>query len=294
MIAAATLPLRRCDQCWDWKPEGQFVGARGGVVRMCADCRGKYRGWERKSLEEKVAARGPRVDAPPAGYVLWTPSSHVDKLGGIPASWSERGTCPPSCGLYNAGCYSGYGKLGAHWRAVGPDRGLPWGQFLDRVGALRSGQLWRHNVAGDLPGAGEDLDAAMLRDLVAANAGACGFSFTHKHRREADRAEIARATFSGFTVNLSADTLSDADRLADYGVGPVVVVLPHDAPPKLRTPAGRHVVMCPAQVDHAMTCARCRLCARPARAAIIGFRAHGQFKKHVPELVQLRRKAARS
>jgi len=39
-----------------------------------------------------------------------------------------------------------------------------------------------------------------------------------------------------------------------------------------------------------MTCADCQLCAHPFRFAIVGFKAHGQFKKHVPEIVKLRKK----
>jgi hypothetical protein len=91
-------------------------------------------------------------------------------------------------------------------------------------------------------------------------------------------------------VNLSADTLEEADALHATKAGPVVVLLPADAPEKLTTPGGRTVIVCLAET-RGLTCEECRLCAKPFRAGIIGFRAHGQFKAHVPELVQLRRKA---
>lgn len=102
---------------------------------------------------------------------------------------SERASCPPSCGLYEAGCFAQYGKLGAHWRAV-PDRGITWGEFLARVRALPAQTLWRHNVAGDLVGPGswdpeyveardDRIDTERLEQLVAANRGRCGFTYTH-------------------------------------------------------------------------------------------------------------------
>ena len=276
----------RCRQCWKKKPGAEFIGARGRPIFRCRECRAKYSNWTAKTLTEKLAVRDPRVDAPPTGRVLWIPSSQSHKLGGIPASMSERGTCPPRCGLYGAGCYSDYHKVGMHWRHVGA-RGLPWAQFLEQVRALPAGQLWRHNVAGDLPGAGEDVDEAALHELVAANrsAGARGFTFTHK----APRFVFRMANNRGFTINLSADTLPAADELARADVGPVAVILPHDAPKHLKTPAGRHVVVCLAQTDD-LTCADCQLCAQPQRRSVVGFRAHGQYKAHVPELVQLRRK----
>jgi hypothetical protein len=189
-------------------------------------------------------------------------------------------------------------KLGGHWKRV-PQRGLPWQAFLRRVENLPAGQLWRHNVAGDLPGRGDELDVDALGELVDANRGRRGFTFTHKTGPENHEA-IQAANLAGFTVNLSADTLEEADTFfqddACYPpmtkAGPVVVLLPSDAPDSgTRTPKGRHVVVCPAETSD-RTCADCGACANPWRHSIIGFRAHGQFRAHVPELVRLRRKAA--
>lgn len=290
--------LRRCPQCWKKKPRFAFIAKDDGkVFRMCNPCRERYRGWTKKTLEEKLALAPPREDPAPTGRVRFVRSSHNEKLGGIPASWSERGTCPPSCGLYEAGCYAAYGKLGSHWRSV-PEQGLTWEAFLEAVRALPTGQLWRHNVAGDLAGQGEDLDVAKLGELVEASEGRRGFTFTHKTTEQAWAAYHWAGT-RGFTINLSCDTLDQADACA-WALEllgeevPLVVLLPHDAPDAgVRTPQGRRVVVCPAET-RGLTCAECQLCAHPGRASIVGFRAHGQFKKHVPELVQLRRKGATS
>lgn len=282
---------RRCAQCWLVKPVDDFVGARGGVVQRCADCREKYWNWNSKTAEEKAAVERRGVPVLPDLRVRLALRSGNRKLGGIPASITSRVTCPPSCSFYNAGCYAEYHVMGHHWRNVG-ERGDPWDTFLADVRGLPPGQLWRHNVAGDLPGDGEVVDRRLLAQLVAANRGKRGFTFTHKHRSATNRAAVRAANRGGFTVNLSADNLCEADALARTGAGPVVVVLPHDAPDSgVRTPAGRRVVVCPAERD-LLTCAECRLCAHSFRKAIVGFRAHGQSKYRVDDIVQLRRKEA--
>lgn len=302
-MTPGALPLeKRCNQGWHVRPIAEFLGPGGRVYQDCASCRARYRGWSKKTLAEKLAARGPRADAPNAGRVLWVARSTSRKLGPMPTSISERGTCPPSCGFYDAGCYADYGKLGGHWKRV-VDRGLPWGDFLERVRALPAGTLWRHNEAGDLQGDGRAIDRERLSQLVEANRGRRGFTYTHySHlpRGDADAASlgnaaaIALANRNGFTVNLSTDTLDDAVaavRFRGFAPIPVTVTLPHDAPDRVRTGLGVSVVVCPAQTS-GTTCAECQLCANANRRAIVGFRAHGQFAKHVPELVQLRRKPA--
>jgi hypothetical protein len=282
--------LRRCPQCWGIKPTEAFLKRDGTPGRQCIECRGRYGNWAGKTLAEKLDGRE-RIDPVPRGRVMWVACSQNRKLGPIPTTMSERGTCPPSCGLYLAGCYAGYGKLGGHWKRVGAV-GLTWKAFLAKVRALPEGQLWRHNEAGDLAGAGHLLDYRKLSELTDANRGRRGFTYSHKHATGIDRRAIYLANNWGFTVNISADTLEQADELARYGVGPVTVILPEDAPDRgMMTPEGRRVVVCPAQTS-AMTCVECRLCAHPTRQSVIGFRAHGQFSKHVPELVQIRRNAS--
>jgi hypothetical protein len=139
---------------------------------------------------------------------------------------------------------------------------------------LADGQLWRHNQAGDLPGIGDKIDRQALTKLVEANRGRRGFTYTHKPMSIANRLAIAKANAKGFTVNLSADNLAEADALASLRIGPVVVVLPSDQLTNTTTPDGRKVVICPAVTHDNVTCATCQLCARQ-RDAIVGFPAHG-------------------
>jgi len=225
-----------------------------------------------------------------------TPKSANAKTGPIPVSTSSAVTCPDACGFKRtaagvAGCYADGGPLGMHWRAVTEGRrGVDWSAFLLQVRAIAAGALWRHNQAGDLPGDNDTLDAAALRQLVDANAGRRGFTYTHKPMHTAAaRAAVRNANARGFTVNLSADTLAQADTLSDLQIGPVVVVMPSDATSNTTTPAGRRVIVCPATQRDDVTCATCTACANAHRDVIIGFPAHGASAKRATAVTQGRR-----
>jgi len=195
------------------------------------------------------------------------------KTGPIPVSTTERDSCPDDCAMRSE-CYAASGPLALHWAAVSAGtRGTDWGQFCTSIEALPPGQLWRHNQAGDLPKIGSTVDPVKLGQLVAANRGRRGFTYSH-HRDRASLRWIRHANEWGFTINLSANDLRDADYLADTGAGPVVVVLPSTQSENTVTPAGRRVVVCPATQRDDVSCATCQLCQRQ-RDAIVGFPAHG-------------------
>jgi len=65
-----------------------------------------------------------------------------------------------------------------------------------------------------------------LAQLVEANQGKRGFTYSHKPATGANREAVAAANKAGFTINLSANNLSHADELAAHEIAPVVVVLP--------------------------------------------------------------------
>lgn len=223
-------------------------------------------------------------------HVHLSPVSSNAKTGPIPVSTTESASCPPSCPFSNGGCYAKSGPLALHWRAVSAkSRGAGWNEFCGKIAALPKGQLWRHNQAGDLPGEGEEIDAEKLAALVAANKGRRGFTYSHKSSPRALK-EIRKANASGFTVNLSANDLVHADTLADTGAGPVVVVLPVGAE-KTVTPAGRRVIICPAESKkgQGITCATCGLCAVATRKVIVGFPAHGTGKRKASAIASAER-----
>ena len=208
-----------------------------------------------------------------------TKVSSNKKTGPIPVTTSSRATCPDSCALKRNGCYADNYHLGMHWDKVTKgERGLSWEDFLSEIKALPRHQLWRHNQAGDLAGVGDSLDVFKLAELTKANKGKNGFTYTHKKPTERNLKAIRAANGGGFTINLSANNLAHADKIAGYGV-PVVAVIPEDSPKKQRTKNGRLVITCPAQLSDKINCARCGLCANADRDYIIGFPAHGTAKK---------------
>lgn len=221
--------------------------------------------------------------------VSLTLKSRNAKTGPIPVSTTTSTTCPDACPFKRSGCYADGGPLRIQWDKVSRgEAGHSWSEFLAQVRTLPSDQLWRHNQAGDLPGIGDTIDGKALYDLVVANTGKRGFTYTHKPMSSiANREAVAHANQSGFTVNLSANNLDHADELADLEIAPVVVVLPQDQKENLTTPKGRKVVVCPATIRDDVSCMTCGLCAR-LRDAIVGFPAHGNGAKKANAIAMTR------
>lgn len=232
------------------------------------------------------------------------------KTGPIPTTMTEQKSCPDAC-PWKAGkmCYPYFSPLGFMWEALNTGGVYPgakrrsstpisWIELCRRVSKLPRGQIWRHNTAGDLPGEGDVIDLQKFDALVQANKGRMGYTYTHKPVGKRGQELVnARAIYAanrqGFRVNLSADSLKEADELADLRIAPVVVVVPSDSPMQMETPEGRKVIVCPAEVKDEegfpqIQCGRCQLCAKE-RKVIVAFRAHGTRKNKVNDkLVQLR------
>lgn len=204
---------------------------------------------------------------------------------------TSAASCPAICpfnkgkdGKYK-GCYASYGHVALHWRKVNKSF-----QFLlAGISSLPRGQLFRLNVAGDLPGDKKSVYPDMVAEIVDANKGKKGFGYTHYDvlRNKTNRKAIASAVKDGLAINLSADNLAHADALASLRIAPVATVLPSDIKEKtLFTPLGRKVIVCPATYRDNVTCATCKLCAVSTRSVIIGFPAHGNgANKYVNPIV---------
>jgi hypothetical protein len=179
------------------------------------------------------------------------------------------------------------GNLAYHWRAVTyKGRGGSFQDFLQQVKELPSGQLWRHNQAGDLPGDGVGISHGDMRALVAANKKKKGFTYTHYDMGIRRNREIVRlANLKGFTVNASFERTDDAVRCLKKHKIPAVTILPVDAG-KVTVVDGVRVVKCPAYWQDKVTCARCQLCQRQGRDYVIGFPAHGVSWRKVDKLTR--------
>ncbi|MDQ0072606.1 hypothetical protein J2W34_004411 [Variovorax boronicumulans] len=200
----------------------------------------------------------------------------------MPVTTTSANSCPPGCSLKRNGCYAESGPLALHWRAVSEGgRGSTFDELLQEISTLRRHALWRHNQAGDLtPSSPGVIDEKRLTRLALANKGRRGFTYTHYPPTPANLAAIRRANRLGFTVNLSAETLAQADAYAEFGIAPVVVLLPADTTAPVRTPGGRRVAVCPASLGNT-DCMNCGICQQRNRVAIMGFPAHGTGAKHV-------------
>ena len=227
---------------------------------------------------------------------ITTPKSGNAKTGPIPVTTSPRATCPDTCPLKGkaGGCYAEGSHMGVMWSKLDnatPGKPFDHGRaqvkttgfeglvaFIDTIAA---GSLWRMNQAGDLPHIGGTIDTLRLRQIVKANTGKRGFTYTHHSMDNADNREAVRkANDDGFTINLSGNNLAHADELADLGIAPVVTLLPEDSPKATRTPNGRKVVTCPATYRDDVTCKTCGICADNSKTrAIIGFPVHGAGKR---------------
>jgi len=218
-----------------------------------------------------------------------SPVSSNVKTGPIPVTTSSAETCPDACPLKAGGCYAKSGPLAMHWSKVtNGERGNSLDLLAKQIRAFPRGQVWRHNQAGDLPGVGDDINSTDLQKIVEANKGRRGFTYTHKpcEENESNREAVKSANANGFTINLSANNLSHADRLADLQAGPVVTIVPQGTANTFYTPQGRKGIVCPAQQRDDITCANCQLCQRSARSVIIGFIAHGTSKKKADAIAQ--------
>ena len=212
-----------------------------------------------------------------------TPLSSNQKTGPMTVTTSSRAECPPTCPFMGNGCYAERGPLAIHWRAVtSGDRGVPWAAFLvdlaHALGARRNiAPLWRHNQAGDLPS--ED-PASAIEDLDRVSSASRKQGFTYTHHRITNKIANAIKAARAFTVNVSCETLASVDTAMEAGL-PAVVVLPSATTGKtVKTPQGRTVVVCPAQLRDE-SCVSCGLCAQKGRSFAIGFLAHGTSVRRV-------------
>jgi hypothetical protein len=222
-------------------------------------------------------------------FSLTLVSSNI-KTGKIPVSTSNKDTCPDNCTLKKQGiCYAMSGPLNIHWNKITDgSRGISWVNFLEKIKGIPDNTLWRHNQAGDLvPDSlnSEKISIQHLKDLVQANKGKRGFSYTHYKILDKtlvslhNRKVIEFSNAGGFTLNISTENVEDADNAFNVGF-PSTVVLPFDVSnDTVKTPSGNNLVICPATYKDDVNCLSCQLCQKTDRKCIVGFPSHGTAKK---------------
>ena len=190
------------------------------------------------------------------------PQSGNRKIGPIVAIYAPFSTCPTSCLLNRAGCYA-QGRIEGiieRWRALSSIFDIC--RELDNLPA----QLVRYGVTGDLPGNGEEIKHEEIDRLFRSLSRHTAIVYTHYREKPLAEA-LTLAAISGITLNVSCDTLSEAEKYQKLGF-PTVVTVP------LSFKERKGIVICPAQSQKGTTCATCRLCASE-RNSTIAFIAHG-------------------
>ena len=219
-----------------------------------------------------------------------TLKSSNTKTGAIPVSTTEKNSCPDICSFKKAGCYGLDYHLNMHWNKVSDkSRGSNWDDFCKAIAKFKPATLWRHNQAGDLPGSNNVIDTAKLDQLVAANTGKNGFTYTHYPiDNSSNLAAIQSANAAGFTINISTENLAAADQAYNLGLPSTVVISSKPEGNTFKSPAGNTVAICPAQLKDDISCKTCALCQKADRKVIVGFIAHGSSKAKVIKILAVK------
>jgi len=225
-------------------------------------------------------------------FIHLTHRSANRKVGPIPVSTTDESSCPAECPLRGTDCYARFGPLGMHWKKVGKGerKATGWVEFCAEIRKFLPGQLWRHNQAGDMPPNDKgEMDSKQCEALSAASQHTRGWTYTHYSPLKKPNADVIRAMNAekGLTVNMSADSLEEADEYLDLDIGPVTVIMPTDTPARGNTtPRGVPIVICPAQTCEEVTCASCKLCQVKSRKTIVGFRSHGTARRRLSAKIE--------
>ena len=219
--------------------------------------------------------------------VALTAISSNRKTGAIPTSTTEKASCPSTCPFLLKGCYAKGGPQNIHWSAISRgERGVTWSEFTSAIRKLKRGQLWRHNVSGDLPHSDGVIDSAKVSALVDANRGRKGYTYTHHILNNENLAIIQESNKNGFTINASCESVDVADSvMTEHNIPAVAVINSEESRRFFTTTSGRKVIVCPATVHDNVSCADCGICANANRSAIVAFPAHGNAKKSVNQIV---------
>ena len=200
------------------------------------------------------------------------PTSTNTKTGkGCAVTYRTADTCPLYCPLRAAGCYA-WGRIFGIPARLGVEDGSSYAA-VRALAVHPAVSLVRANVCGDMLTPDGTPDLPYLSALSDVAASVPVFSYTHAWR------DLSPDLAPGVTVNASCDTAADLSAAIAAG-WPTVVTDTGEGDSLIgQTVAGRRVVQCPGQVRESVTCASCRLCARPNRAATVAFVVHGSGRR---------------
>lgn len=216
-----------------------------------------------------------------------TVTSKNAKTGPIAVTTSSKDTCPDICPLKKKGCYADNGPLQLHWELITQQkRGVSFDDFLILLLKLKRFSELRYGQAGDLPKIKDDtdtIDSDKLARLTAVikQRKLKAYAYTHfpVMHHIANQNAIKHANINGFTINLSANNISEVDNLLALKIAPVAVIMNPNAKKVSFTDQGNKIVICPAQTNEKTRCVDCMLCQKHDRSFSIGFYPHGTSVK---------------
>jgi hypothetical protein len=214
------------------------------------------------------------------------------KTGPMPIVMAPKQTCPAKC-PFKGFCYGIQWPIGLHWNKISEGkRGFSFEEAMAKVKELPRRLPWRYGDVGDLPGCGANIAPRQVELLVKANKGKKGFCFTHKPMTKPNQRLVRMLNAKSFTVNLSGEGPTKADKLLALGVGPVATVLV-DQPEgwrRARTTKGTRIQRCPAEFTktQCITCGGDKgpICTWRDRKFVVGFTPHGNVKKKIERIVR--------
>ena len=228
-----------------------------------------------------------------------TKKSSNRKIGNIPCSITEESSCSPTCPFINSGCYAKTGPVSWHWKKIsnGTQSNLTdWSGLCSFLKDQKPGQLMRINVAGDLIHKNGVINQDALKQLVKSNRNKRAWTYTHHKLNRDNYKAVKHANKNGFTINISTESLPAVDKIIDLKLPAVTVISDknnylkpykgsdnrtyYKVTKQLRTPKGRKVVVCLAQLQENVTCETCQLCTKQ-RDFPVAFVAHGNQVKKV-------------
>ena len=224
------------------------------------------------------------------------------KTGKMFVGKTDSSTCWNGCGIFKA-CYGKYGPISWKWNDLNRMQRRyakkSWSVFLTALGNLKSGEKWRDQEVGDLPTQESKkvrISKNRIKELATAAEHTQGWTYSHHkvlprpwenhdsetviHNRESIK---YLNSGNGYTVNLSADNLAQADEKLALGIGPVCVTVPPNTvkDKTTNTPGGATVRQCPHEYAGTQ-CIDCSWCKDKDRKFVVLFTGHGSGKKYVP------------
>ena len=222
------------------------------------------------------------------------------KTGPVATTTTSRSTCPDTCplkreeGAKSSPCYAEQYPMNTHWNRLDRrERGIGFTEYLKALRSLPFGTMVRGQQAGDSPGDGidtlyHDKNVAIAKAMTTKRKTAWTYcAYLVKKNLETFKACLKL----GYAMNKSCYSAEGVDEAMDLGVPATIIVPSTTTAKRLKTPKGRDMIGCPAQLSKDVTCSSCGgnkgpLCARIDREFAVMFYAHGGQARKVDTILK--------